>query len=80
MLKMWIEQGISVEEKDKNGLTPLDITVRKMHLECTQELIFRGAKVDAKHIFFASSKGKDTLLKILLSKGFDGKYNTFFEI
>lgn len=74
MIRMWLDQGISVEEKDKNGLTPLDICVRKGHVECVQELLLRGAKMDAKHIFFAASKGKEVLLKALLSRGFDGMF------
>lgn len=44
------------------------------HVDCVELLLKHGAKVDGKHIFFASSRGNHALLKQLVtSDSCDGK-------
>lgn len=50
-IKCWFASGVNIDEPDRNGITPLMIAVRLLHVDCVVELIELGANLNRTNVF-----------------------------
>jgi ankyrin repeat protein len=74
-----ISKGLDINERDKNGWTPLHFAAQEYAVHAVIELLRLGAKVDLKDSFGNTalfravfcSRGKGDIIKLLLDAGSD---------
>ncbi len=76
-----IEQGVSLDTRDSDGLTPLHVAASKGHKEIALLLLEKGADVKAQDkdgltpLHVATSKGHKEIVALLVEKGRNVKAN-----
>jgi ankyrin repeat protein len=74
-----LDQGASVDARDRSGARPLSHAARSGHLEMLDLLLARGASVDARDLngatalYFAAERGHNSVVQRLIERGADVK-------
>lgn len=72
-----LDQGVSVDARDRMGARPLSHAARSGHLEMVDLLLRRGAPVDARDLngatalYVAAERGQNAVVQRLIDKGAD---------
>ncbi|MGA8900813.1 ankyrin repeat domain-containing protein [Bradyrhizobium sp.] len=74
---MLLDQGASVDARDRAGVRPLSRAARSGHLEMVDLLLQRGAPIDARDLagatalYVAAERGQNAVVQRLIDKGAD---------
>ena len=74
-----LDQGASIDARDRIGARPLSHAARSGHLEMVDLLLARGAPIDARDLngasalYYAAERGHNTVVQRLIERGADVK-------